>query len=159
MAFCFGDLESLMQIKFGCVLVTLELIVFLKNFGFYWAHCKLSMSLQAKGNEGLQATKDAIDAGYRHFDTAYMYGNEAAVGQGIREKIAEGVVKREEIFYVTKLWCTDMEVSRVEQACRRSLINAGLAYIDLYLIHFPVAFANRGDELFPRNADGSLDTL
>lgn len=88
-----------------------------------------------------------------------MYANEAAVGQGIREKIAEGIVKREDIFYVTKLWCTDMEASRVEHACRRSLVNAGLEYIDLYLIHFPVAFANRGNDLFPKNADGRLETV
>lgn len=106
----------------------------------------------------MQATRNAIDAGYRHFDTAFLYANEADVGQGIREKIAEGVVKREDIFYVTKLWCTDMHVSRVESAFRRTLANSGLEYVDLYLMHYPLAFANHGDDLWPKKADGSFDT-
>lgn len=57
---------------------------------------------QSFGDAG-PATKHAIDAGYRHFDTAYLYGNEAEVGSAIREKIADGTVKREEIFIVTKV--------------------------------------------------------
>lgn len=51
----------------------------------------------------MSAVKHAIDVGYRHFDTAYMYMNEAQVGQAIREKIAEGVVKREDIYLTTKV--------------------------------------------------------
>lgn len=50
-----------------------------------------------------QAVKDAIDAGYRHIDTAYLYGNEAAVGRGVNAKIAQGVIKREDIFITTKV--------------------------------------------------------
>lgn len=84
--------------------------------------------------------RNAIDAGYRHFDSAYVYRNEADVGRGIREKIAEGAVTREEIFFVTKLWNTFHEPEKVEIACRKSLANCGLDYIDLYLIHFPVGF-------------------
>lgn len=52
--------------------------------------------------------KDAIDAGYRHFDTAYFYENEAEVGEAIREKIAEGVIKREDVYIVTKVSLNDV---------------------------------------------------
>lgn len=51
----------------------------------------------------MDAIKHGIDAGYRHFDTAFIYGNEQQVGQAVREKIAEGVVKREDLFIVTKV--------------------------------------------------------
>lgn len=59
--------------------------------------------VQARDDVGVQAMKDAIDLGYRHFDTAYLYGNEKQVGDGIKAKIAEGVVKREDVFVVTKV--------------------------------------------------------
>lgn len=59
--------------------------------------------LQAKAAEGEQAVKDAIDIGYRHFDTAWVYENEKEVGNAIRAKIADGVIKREDIFVTTKV--------------------------------------------------------
>lgn len=111
-------------------------------------------SLQSFGEAG-EATKYAIDAGYRHFDTAFLYGNEREVGQAIQEKIAEGVVKREDIFIVTKLWNTHHEPIKVEKACRISCENLGLDYIDLYLMHYPVAFKERKPfEFWPLNPDG-----
>lgn len=102
-----------------------------------------------------QAVKDAIDAGYRHIDGAFIYGNEAEVGAGIRAKIAEGVVRREDIFLTSKLWNTFHRPDLVVDACKKSLANFGLDYLDLYLIHWPVPY-EEGGELFPRNADNSV---
>lgn len=80
------------------------------------------------------------------------------MGQAIREKIAEGVVRREEIFYVTKLWSTFHRAVDAERMFRKSLENCGLDYIDLYLIHIPVAFVRNNDgDLMPKNAIGTVD--
>lgn len=106
-------------------------------------------------DETIDAVKAAIDVGYRHFDTAYLYGNEAAVGEAIRAKIAEGVIRREDVFVVTKLWNTHHEPEKVDAACRRSNANLGLEYIDLYLIHYPNGFVERVPyEFWPKLADG-----
>lgn len=58
---------------------------------------------KASPGDAERAVKDAIDAGYRHIDTAFLYGNEAEIGNGIRTKIEEGVIKREDIFVTTKV--------------------------------------------------------
>lgn len=110
--------------------------------------------LQSFGEAGL-AVKHAIDVGYRHFDTARLYENEQEVGAAIQDKIKEGVVRREDIFIVTKLWNTDHEPEKVENACRQSCEKLGLGYIDLYLMHYPVAFKERTPfEYWPLNPDG-----
>lgn len=80
--------------------------------------------------------------GYRHIDTAFCYQNEHEVGQGIKEALASGKVKREDLFVTTKLWCSYH--TRVEEALDASLKNLGLDYIDLYLMHWPVAFNPNG---------------
>jgi D-xylose reductase len=67
------------------------------------------------------------------------YGNEKECGQGVARAIKEGIVKREDLFIVSKLWQTFHEKERVEPACRKSLEDWGLEYFDLYLIHFPAA--------------------
>ncbi|XP_055591538.1 aldo-keto reductase family 1 member B1-like [Uranotaenia lowii] len=94
----------------------------------------------SRDGEGLEAIKTAIDAGYRHFDTACLYQNEKEVGQAIREKIAEGVVKRADVFVTTKLWNTHHDPDKVEGAFNRSLEKLGLDYIDLYLMHTPMGY-------------------
>lgn len=102
--------------------------------------------------------KHAIDVGYRHFDTAYFYENEGEVGQAIRDKISEGVIKREEVFVVSKLWCHFHEPERVEYACKLTLKNFGLEYIDCYLMHWPYAYKYRGDDVFfPTDASGNVE--
>jgi len=77
------------------------------------------------------AVLKALEVGYRHIDTAMIYGNEAGVGRAVRES----GLPREEIFITTKLWNTDHE--RASQALEESLARLGLDYVDLYLIHWP----------------------
>ncbi|KAH6674879.1 D-xylose reductase [Halenospora varia] len=82
---------------------------------------------------------NAIKAGYRLFDGAADYGNEVEAGQGVARAINEGLVKREELFIVSKLWNTFHEKERVEPICRKQLKDWGIEYFDLYIMHFPIA--------------------
>ncbi|XP_064949236.1 non-functional NADPH-dependent codeinone reductase 2-like [Musa acuminata AAA Group] len=85
------------------------------------------------------AVIDAIGLGYRHLDTASVYGSERAVGRAIATALERGLIgSRDELFVTTKLWCTDMHADRVVPALQESLRTLGLEYIDLYLIHYPV---------------------
>ena len=102
-----------------------------------------------------QAVRDAVDAGYRHFDCAYIYGNEKEIGKALREKIAEGVVKREDLFITTKLWNTCHRKEKVVPTCKKSVENFGLDYVDLYLIHWPVSYAEDAKGLFPVDKKGN----
>lgn len=90
---------------------------------------------QVPDDGAADAVRWALEAGYRHIDTAAIYGNEAGVGRGIRES----GVKREEIFLTTKLWNDDMRKGRQREAFEESLEKLGVDYVDLYLIHWPVA--------------------
>ncbi|KOC62649.1 Alcohol dehydrogenase [NADP(+)] [Habropoda laboriosa] len=102
-----------------------------------------------------QAIRDAIDAGYRHFDCAFIYGNEDVIGKALRDKIAEGVVKREDLFITTKLWNTDHKRENVVPACKRSLKNFGLTYVDLYLIHWPISYVENATGIWAVDEEGN----
>ncbi|XP_037366444.1 aldo-keto reductase family 1 member C15-like [Talpa occidentalis] len=108
-------------------------------------------------SKALEATKVAIDVGFRHIDSAFMYLNEEEVGQAIREKIADGTVKREDIFYTSKLWGTFLRPDLVRPALEISLKKLQLDYVDLYIIHTPVAL-KPGEELLPKDASGKVVT-
>lgn len=84
--------------------------------------------------EVIHAVRNALDAGYRHIDTASFYDNEYPIGKAI----AESRVPREELFVTTKLWGTDILKNGIEQAFEESMLKLDIGYIDLYLVHWPV---------------------
>jgi methylglyoxal/glyoxal reductase len=86
------------------------------------------------GETTLRSVRYAFKIGYRHIDTASLYGNEGDVGRAVMES----GIPREEIFVTTKLWNTDQGYDHTLRVCERSLQRLGLSYIDLYLIHWPV---------------------
>lgn len=89
------------------------------------------------GDELKAAVRAAIEAGYRHIDTASFYGNEEDLGAAINDAIAAGDVEREELFIATKAWNDEQGAENIPQAFRRSLKRLGLDYLDLYLLHWP----------------------
>lgn len=95
------------------------------------------LGVYKSGDETYEAVKAALQAGYRHIDTASFYENEEAVGAAIKDC----KVKREDIFVTTKLWRDDMVNKTQAQAFERSLKRLGMDYVDLYLIHWPVSSA------------------
>ncbi|CAN7701797.1 aldo/keto reductase [Caballeronia sp. LjRoot29] len=103
----------------------------------------------------ISATKDALEAGYRHFDCAERYRNEREVGEALRIGLAAGGIAREDIFVTTKLWNSNHRPERVGPAFDASLERLGLDYLDLYLIHTPFAF-QPGDEQDPRDENGDV---
>lgn len=82
---------------------------------------------------------NAIKTGYRLFDGACDYGNEKEAGEGVARAIKDGLVKREDLFLVSKLWNTFHEGDKVEPIAKKQLADWGIDYFDLYIVHFPVA--------------------
>ncbi|MFK7865298.1 MAG: aldo/keto reductase [Pseudohongiellaceae bacterium] len=85
------------------------------------------------------AVEEAIKVGYRHLDSAADYGNEQEAGEGIAKALASGLCTREELWITSKLWNTYHSPEHVQAACEKSLADLGVDYLDLYLIHFPIA--------------------
>ncbi|KAJ8932847.1 hypothetical protein NQ318_012475 [Aromia moschata] len=89
--------------------------------------------------ELVTALNFALEIGYRHIDTAFVYQNEAIVGRVLKEWFSSGKLKREDVFVTTKLPAQGVHKDRVEVFLKKSLENLQLDYVDLYLIHFPLA--------------------
>ncbi|XP_063785145.1 aldo-keto reductase family 1 member C2-like isoform X1 [Pseudophryne corroboree] len=102
-----------------------------------------------------EAVKLGLEVGYRHIDCALNYANEAEVGRAIKAKIADGTVKREDVFYTTKMWNNYHAPDKVRVALEKSLKFVELDYVDLFLIHTPVEF-KPGDDHFPTDVNGKL---
>lgn len=110
-----------------------------------------------------KAVETALKSGYRLIDAAYCYGNEDEVGQGLKAAFDAGI-KREDVFVVTKLWNT--YATRTEQGLDKSLKALGLDYVDLFLVHWPVAMNPNGTrhdggdaDKFPTLPNGERDIL
>jgi len=129
-----------------------------KNFTILNTGAKLPLvglgTWKAAAGEVGKAVEDAIDLGYRHIDCAAAYANEKEVGVALAKKIGK-VVKRENLFIVSKLWNTCHEAKDVEPSLKQTLADLQLPYLDLYLMHWPISFQSGADR-FPKNADGLI---
>jgi len=109
---------------------------------------------QAGPGEVAAGVYEALKAGYKHIDLAKVYGNQREVAQGLKKAFAEiPGLKREDVFITSKLWNSQHHPDDVEPALDDCLAELELDYLDLYLMHFPVAFKRSsthvGENLFP----------
>jgi diketogulonate reductase-like aldo/keto reductase len=102
-----------------------------------------------------EATRTALEVGFRHFDCAERYRNEDAVGEAMQEVFKAGTVRRQDVFVTTKLWNTNHRPERVKPAFDGSRRRLRVDDIDCYIIHTPFAF-KPGDEQDPRDAQGRV---
>jgi len=96
-----------------------------------------------------------VQQGYRHIDSAYIYGNEKEIGQALANIFRTTNLTRDDIFITSKVWNSYHSRERVTEGCHKSLQNLGINYFDLYLIHWPIGLEEGGDDI-PTNADGTI---
>ncbi|KAB8298444.1 aldo/keto reductase [Bifidobacterium apri] len=106
-------------------------------------------TFETPADEARKAVREALEAGYRHIDTAAIYGNQEAVGAGIRDS----GIPREQLFVTSKLWNTERGYDKTLKACEQTLNELGTDYLDLYLIHWPANRKQFGDRAQELNAE------
>lgn len=111
---------------------------------------------RAVGNQSYESVVEALNAGYRHIDTAYLYENEEEIGRALRDVFSQGKIKRQDVFVVSKLWHTFHSRPLVTKGIQESLKKLGLEYLDLYLIHFPFGLKEGTDQMTPTDANGTV---
>eukprot|EP00820_Chromera_velia_P023156 Cvel_8598.t1-p1 / transcript=Cvel_8598.t1 / gene=Cvel_8598 / organism=Chromera_velia_CCMP2878 / gene_product=Alcohol dehydrogenase [NADP( )], putative / transcript_product=Alcohol dehydrogenase [NADP( )], putative / location=Cvel_scaffold477:39796-40743(+) / protein_length=316 / sequence_SO=supercontig / SO=protein_coding / is_pseudo=false len=117
---------------------------------------------KAESGEVKKAVKAAVAAGIRHIDCAAVYANEKEVGEALTEIFAEGKVKRGDLWITSKLWNTCHDPENVEKAAKSTIEDLKCEYLDLYLVHWPCAFAFTGlpcrpdTDFCPRDAEGNI---
>lgn len=109
---------------------------------------------KSQPGEVKQAVIKAIEVGFRHIDCAAIYQNEAEIGEAISECIEKGVVSREELWITSKLWNDSHQKAHVRLGVEKTLKDLQLDYLDLYLIHWPIAFKH--GTIFAQGADDYL---
>ncbi|XP_054162258.1 aldo-keto reductase family 1 member B1-like [Oppia nitens] len=101
-----------------------------------------------------QVIEDAVDVGYRHIDTAYEYQNENLIGNTLKKLFNKNKIKRDDIFVTSKVWNTFHRRHKVIEGIKLSLNSLGLDYLDLALVHWPMAY-KEGPENHPKHPNGS----
>jgi D-xylose reductase len=120
----------------------MPLVGYVRNMVFMFLsanHCYRFGLWKVNNDTCADQVYNAIKTGYRLLDGACDYGNETECGEGVARAIKDGLVKREDLFIVSKLWNSFHDKERVEPICKKQLQDWGINYFDLYLIHFPIS--------------------